>query len=232
MNRLHWSGTTQAVTMIDIARPDLFGDEVQQVLTGTVSSAVWTAPAGDGKIIGSNGSDLIFLDDKVSGTPRLDGVVAFSMGDGDDVVDLTSKRFQYGPVRVIAGAGNDWVFSGGDRDKLRGDTGEDRLKGGDGNDHIVGGADRDYLAGGGGKDTFVFTAHDGRDNIYDFTPEGKGHDVIDLSGATSKISDFTDLMANHVMVEDGELKITFDDGNYIRLYGLQPSDLLEQDFRF
>jgi hypothetical protein len=232
MNKLNWSGSVQLVTMIDPARPDIVDDQVKEVLTGVGSDAVWTAAADDGKIVGTSANDLVFLDDKVSATPRLDGIVAFTMGGGDDVVDLTSSRFTYGHVKVDGGAGNDWVFSGAGRDKLSGGDGEDRLNGGDGNDKIIGGANRDFLAGGAGKDTFFFTDHDGRDNIYDFTTAGKGHDVIDLSAAHAKITDFADLMANHVMVEDGELKITMDDGNYIRLYGLQPSDLLAQDFHF
>jgi Ca2+-binding RTX toxin-like protein len=232
MNKLNWSGTIQAVTMIDPARPDRFDDDVTQVLTGITSDVVWTAGTGNGKIVGTGGNDLVFLDNDITATPLLDNIVTFTMGKGDDVVDLTSNRFTYGRVKIDGGDGNDWLFAGAGNDKILGGAGEDRLKGGDGNDKIISGADRDYLAGGAGKDTFYFTDHDGRDNIYDFTPDGKGHDVIDLSAATSKISDFNDLMNNHVLVENGELKITLDDGNYIRLYGLQPSDLQAQDFHF
>ena len=231
MNRLYWSGTVQSVTMVDIARLDIIGDEVTRVLTGLASDAVWTAAAGNGKLIGTGNSDLVFLDNDAFTTPRLEGIASFDMRGGDDVVDLTSSRFTYDRVKIEGGDGNDWLFSGAGRDKLFGGAGEDRLKGGDGKDVITGGAASDFLAGGDGKDTFVFGDLDGRDNIYDFTVSGKEHDVIDLS-ASAIITDFADLMANHVMVENGELKITMSDGNYIRLYGLQPSDLLAQDFHF
>jgi Ca2+-binding RTX toxin-like protein len=231
MNKLYWTGTVQSVTMIDIARPDILADDITQVLTGLASDAAWTAAAGNGKLIGTNDNDLVFLDDDAFTTPRLEGITAFSMRGGNDVVDLTSSRFTYGNAKIDGGDGNDWLFSGAGKDKLLGGAGEDRLNGGDGKDVIIGGANRDFLAGGAGKDIFFFGDQDGRDNIYDFTTAGKGHDVIDLS-ASNIITDFADLMANHVMVEDGELKITMTDGNYIRLYGLQPSDLLAQDFHF
>lgn len=231
MNRLHWTGTIQTIAMVDLVRPNNPDDDVTQQFTGLVSDAVWTGAAGGGKIVGTGGSDLVFLDDDAFTSPRLDNIRVFNMRGGDDVVDLTSGRFSYGHARLAGGDGNDWLFGGGVGDRILGGTGEDRLKGGDGNDVINSGADRDHIFGGAGRDKFIFGDHDGRDNIYDFVTAGKGHDVIDLSSST-KITDFADLMANHILVEDGELKITLDDGNYIRLYGVDPVDLIAQNFHF
>ncbi|MDB5524184.1 MAG: hypothetical protein JWM58_1947 [Rhizobium sp.] len=231
MNTLQWSGTIQTVTMVDLVRPNNPGDDVTQAFTGLVSDAVWTGSVDGGRIVGTTGSDLVFLDDDAFTTPRLENIVVFNMRGGDDVVDLTSDRFSYGHARLEGGTGNDWLFGGAVGDRILGGAGEDRLKGGAGNDVINSGSEQDHLFGGAGRDKFIFGDHDGRDNIYDFTTAGKGHDVIDLSSSTI-ITDFADLIANHSIVEDGELKLTLDDGSYIRLYGVDPLDLIEQDFLF
>lgn len=231
MQKLHWSGTVQTLALVDLVDPADPTDNVTHSFTGLVSSAVWTGGSSGGKIVGTASSDLIFLDDGASSAPLLQNIVAFNVGAGDDVVDLTSSRFQYAAVTIAGGDGNDWLWGNAGPDRISGGGGEDRLKGGDGNDVIVSGADNDQLFGGSGRDRFVFRSSDGNDNIYDFVTAGTGHDVIDLR-QQDVITDFTDLMQHHALMENGELKITLEDGNYVRLYGLDITDLRAADFLF
>jgi hypothetical protein len=82
------------------------------------------------------------------------------MGDGNDVVDLTSTRFTYGDVTINGGAGNDTLWSNAGNDVLDGGTGDDTLEGGAGNDtyvHGVHGGD-DVVSETGGQDAVQFSA--------------------------------------------------------------------------
>ena len=90
-------------------------------------------------------------------------------GAGDDLIDLTSKRFAETDrkIDVHGGNGDDTVWGGnGDGSLLFGDLGDDTVKGGTGNDFIIGGSGDDMLYGNGGNDTFIFGAEDwGTDQI-------------------------------------------------------------------
>ncbi|MFO1208478.1 MAG: SGNH/GDSL hydrolase family protein [Amaricoccus sp.] len=98
------------------------------------------------------------------------------LGDGDDV-----RRTGPAADLVLAGAGNDRIFSqgGGDivlagtgNDKVFGGTGRDIIAGGAGNDRVHGGAGNDVVAGSDGND--VQTGGGGRDLLVD----GLGHDFL------------------------------------------------------
>ena len=95
-------------------------------------------------------------------TPRVWLMSHNSMaGTGNDLIDLTSARFNYGATLVNGGTGNDWLLgnSGNDRlfgvagnDYLKGYGGKDYLNGGDNNDRLYGGRGNDKLNGGSGND--------------------------------------------------------------------------------
>lgn len=53
-------------------------------------------------------------------------------------------------------------------DKLYGEAGNDIIIGGKGNDSLNGGAGNDSLWGDAGKDTFIYTANEGTDKIFDY----------------------------------------------------------------
>lgn len=115
------------------------------------------------------GNDAFFLEDVYSASPggagqteaRIANVNMIHAGAGDDLIDLTSRRFAESGVKigVHGGNGDDTVWGGdGDGSMLFGDLGNDTVKGGTGNDFIIGGYGDDMLYGNGGDDTFLFGA--------------------------------------------------------------------------
>lgn len=60
------------------------------------------------RVLGTEHADALFLDDRFSPfpqghAPRLTGIEEFRMGEGNDIVDLTSSLFQLGPVSIDVG---------------------------------------------------------------------------------------------------------------------------------
>lgn len=119
-------------------------------------------------LLGGNGNDLLF------GGSEHDSL----MGDaGNDIL-----RDGLGADVLFGDGGNDLLLGDdgllGGNDSLLGGQGDDTLRGGAGDDRLIGGGGRDVLSGGAGADTFVFFAHDARDDVItDFTDT----DRIDLS---------------------------------------------------
>jgi Ca2+-binding RTX toxin-like protein len=120
------------------------------------------------------GGDALFIDDVYSVFP--DGVAAqarvakideIRAGDGDDIVDLTSQRFEYvgGGMTVKGGLGDDVIWANKGDNTLFGDAGNDRIVGAGGNDVIVGGSGDDSMHGGGGDDIFAFGGDWGNDIV-------------------------------------------------------------------
>ncbi len=127
-----------------------------------------------------------------------------------------------GDDSLYGSAGNDTLRGGGANDELRGEAGNDSLLGGNGDDSLAGGSDNDtlrgakgadtlnggdgddVLTGSGQNDTFVFNNGFGNDVITDFSA-ANGED-IDLSGV-SAITDFTDLITNHLSNNGGFAQI-------------------------
>ncbi|NEP10219.1 MAG: hypothetical protein F6K14_08365 [Symploca sp. SIO2C1] len=118
---------------------------------------------GDGidTIFGTAVSDALFLDDAFSelpanGTPqaRITGVEVFQLGDGNDIVDLTSTVTDYNiNTTIFGGNGNDTLWSSSGDDTLNGGNGNDSLAAGAGNDTLNSGSGNDILNGGSGNDT-------------------------------------------------------------------------------
>jgi hypothetical protein len=103
---------------------------------------------------GTNGEDALLLDDGAA--PGLFSIETIDMGLGDDVVDLTSRRYSYGDVTIEGGGGDDVLWA---------DAGNDVLDGGRGDD---------ALAGGAGNDVYVHRTTDGDDLV----TESSGDDAI------------------------------------------------------
>ena len=131
---------------------------------------------GDGydKLVGTSGSDAILLDDSSSPAaasgPRIKGIERIEAGAGNDVVDLTSKRYAYGDVTIDGGAGNDVLWSSSGNDVLLGGAGSDKMDGGAGNDYLDGGAGNDQMNGGKGVDLLQGGA--GNDQLTDTSGNG------------------------------------------------------------
>ncbi len=116
--------------------------------------------------------DAVSADDIFSASPievqavRLSQINEIFAGAGDDVIDMTSQRFEVsGSMKIHGGSGNDVIWANSGENKLFGDTGNDRIVGGIDNDIIVGGAGNDSLHGGGGDDVFVFGSGFGNDIV-------------------------------------------------------------------
>lgn len=118
--------------------------------------------------------DALFIDDIYSVFPegldaqtRIAKIDEIRAGAGNDVVDLTSQRFDYvgGGMTVRGGLGNDVIWANNGDNTLFGDAGNDRIVGAGGNDVIVGGSGDDSLHGGGGDDIFAFGGNWGNDSI-------------------------------------------------------------------
>ena len=125
---------------------------------------------GDGSdsIILTNRSDLIALDDSISGfyqsettlDERFNDIEFIDAGDGDDLIDLTSETYIYDyGITIDGGNGNDTLW---------GSSYNDIIKGGSGSDIIFGGSGNDELFGGEGSDIFEFAYGSGNDVINDF----------------------------------------------------------------
>ena len=116
--------------------------------------------------------DAVSADDIFSASPvevqavRLSQINEIFAGAGDDIIDMTSQRFEVsGSMKIHGGSGDDVIWANNGENKLFGDAGNDRIVGGIDNDIIVGGAGNDSLHGGGGNDIFVFGSDFGNDTV-------------------------------------------------------------------
>ena len=119
--------------------------------------------------------DALFVDDVYTELPgevaeqqaRIARIREIRAGAGNDVVDLTSQRFEYvgDGLTVRGGDGNDVIWASKGDNWLFGDKGDDRIVGASGDDTLAGGAGNDRMHGGGGNDVFVFGSDWGKDTV-------------------------------------------------------------------
>ena len=156
-----WTGTQETVSLVGKSK-------IVDVFSG----------ADDANVLyltdGAKG-DALFVDDIYADSfegiaktqARIANLDEIRAGAGDDIVDMTSQRFDYvgDGVTIYGGDGNDVIWSNKGDNKLFGDAGNDRIVGASGNDVIVGGAGDDTLHGGGGDDIFCFGSDWGIDTV-------------------------------------------------------------------
>ena len=119
--------------------------------------------------------DTLFVDDIYSASPddlglsqsRIAQIDEIRAGAGNDIVDMTSKRFEYigDGLTIRGGDGNDTIWANKGDNMLFGDAGNDRIVGASGNDVIAGGIGNDRMHGGGGNDVFTFCDNWGVDTV-------------------------------------------------------------------
>ena len=119
--------------------------------------------------------DGVFVDDEFTELPeclegkqaRLAQIDEIRTGAGDDIVDMTSQRFEYvgDGLTIRGGDGNDTIWATKGDNWLFGDAGNDRIVGASKNDVIVGGIGNDRMHGGGGDDVFTFCDNWGVDTV-------------------------------------------------------------------
>ncbi|KMK68077.1 calcium-binding protein [Puniceibacterium sp. IMCC21224] len=155
-------------------------------------TAVTRGGEGTDEVVLGDGNDAFFLDDIFSDAPvsvgtsslaRLSGVEKIYAGHGDDIIDLTSSRFETG------GLGMELHGQDGD-DTIWGGEGADWLRGGLGNDVLEGGAGDDILTGGRGADEFHFFESNDAETISDFDP-GEGDRIVIHATVGSVAEDFS-----------------------------------------
>lgn len=165
-----WNGTREIVDLIGKARvTDIFaGSDDASILVLDAFDGVSAVRSVEREPIGV----ALFVDDIYSAAPdsaeqaRISKINTIIATDGADIIDLTSKSFEFaGGVTVQGGAGNDVIWANSGENILFGDSGNDRIVGGNGNDVIVGGVGNDNLHGGGGNDIFCFAGDWGRDKV-------------------------------------------------------------------
>ncbi len=156
-----WSGTNEQVTLAGKNKlADIFeGSSDANILVMTDDT---------------NG-DALFVDDIYTALPgtvaeqqaRIAQIDEIRAGAGDDIVDMTSQRFEYvgDGVKIYGGLGNDTIWANNGENTIFGDAGNDRIVGGANNDVIAGGIGNDSMHGGGGNDIFCFGGDFGNDTV-------------------------------------------------------------------
>ena len=114
--------------------------------------------------------DALFLEDMYSGLgnqARIANIDVIYAGAGEDIVDLTSRNFDFETkdMLICGGDGDDTIWGNCGANFLYGDAGADWIIGGIDADLIVGGSGNDVLHGGGGNDFFTFGGNWGHDTV-------------------------------------------------------------------
>jgi len=199
------------------------GGDGNDIINGLGGSDTLRGDSGNDTLKGGSGSDRL---DGGSGRDHLKGGGnndRLNGGGGKDKLEGEGGR-----DRLIGGGGNDRLEGGGGNDRLDGGSGRDRLIGGSGRDKLDGDGGNDRMTGGGGNDTFIFSR--GNDVVTDFNAASSG-ERVDLRGVTG-ITDFSDLMDNHVTRVNGNVIIDDLDGNTLTLNSTTLSSLGADDFIF
>ncbi len=194
----------------------LDGGDGNDVLAGGGQADNLYGRLGDDTLSGDDGADRLFAG---AGNDVANG------GDGNDVIFAGQ-----GDDTVLGGTGDDRLFAGAGDDVVNGGLGNDALTGGVGFDTLNGGAGDDTLTGSFNADTFVFAGAFGADVITDFAATND-FERINLALVAS-ITDFADLMANHMSQVGSDVVIDAGGGNTITLEGVSLADLDAVDFVF
>ena len=222
---------------------NLFGGSGNDTIDGGRQNDSIVGGAGNDTILGGLGADVLFggtgkdlvlggnRNDQLFGENGNDRVFG---GNGDDQVDGgAGNDILRGGAQddiLVGNAGNDRAFGGTGSDVLSGGNGNDQLFGRGGFDILNGGAGDDLLEGGVQADQFIFAGAFGNDTITDFAATNNA-ERINLS-AVGAISDFQDLIENHMNQVGADVVIDDGLGNTITLVGVTLSDLDSVDFVF
>lgn len=218
----------------DAQEDRLYGDAGRDILFGGAGFDRLEGGAGEDTLWGGNQADNLWgntEDDVLYGEGGFDRLFG---GPGQD------RAFGGdGPDALFGDADDDTLSGGYDNDRLYGGTGNDQIDGDDGSDLLYGGAGFDTLHGGLGNDTlegnfnadtFVFYDGGGSDVVTDFDLPNI-FEKIDLSALT-EVTDFSDLISNHIAQAGSDTIISDGAGMSITLIGITYTDLAADDFIF
>lgn len=219
----------QSVDLNAEAISDVLGLTGSMVIARDTRIENYTAGSGNDEVQGNNGRNVLRGmdgDDRLIGAGGKDKLQGGRGNDDLDGGNKADKLFgRAGTDTLEGGNGNDLLKGNGGNDLIEGGNGRDKLIGGAGNDTLDGGTGNDVLIGRGGTDVFVFSG--GRDTVRDF----RLADRVDLSDAIG-IASFSDLVNNHVREASGNVIITDDGGNRMKLKNTDLADLDAGDFLF
>ena len=116
---------------------------------------------------------------------------------------------------IYGESGKDTLYGGRGDDSLYGGKSNDVLYGGAGNDSLWGGAGDDKLYGGDGADTFIYTANEGKDTIYDWE-SGDMLQILNSDGSEGAFTNST--------FKSGKLALSIDGGGRVVFSGVSKSD--------
>ena len=204
---------------------NLYGGDGNDQVLGQRGADFLYGGAGDDLVLGGNRNDRLFGED---GNDRVFG------GNDQDIIDGGAGsdigRGGNGDDILNGGAESDVLFGGTGRDTVNGDGGDDVIFGRGGFDILNGGAGDDILEGGLQADQFIFEDGFGNDTITDFASLNNA-ERIHLTNVT-EITDFQDLIDNHMSQVGADVIIDDGSGNTITLLGVNISDLDVNDFVF
>ena len=204
---------------------NLYGGSGNDQVLGQRGADFLYGGAGNDLVLGGNRNDRLFGED---GNDRVFG------GNDQDIIDggagIDIGRGGNGDDILNGGDDGDVLFGGTGRDTVSGDGGDDVLFGRGGFDILIGGAGDDTLEGGLQADQFIFADGFGNDTITDFASLANG-EKIHLTDVT-EITDFQDLIDNHMSQVGADVVIADGLGNTITLLGVTLSDLDAVDFVF
>ncbi len=159
------------------ATKNFYNDEVVNINGYNRSFDSFDGGNGDDVLLMTQGDDMLSLDDQISDNPsegeaRIKDISVIYANDGNDIINLSSTKYNHSDTIIYGGDGDDRIWSSVGDDKLFGGSGNDEIYGGTGNDTISGGNGNDILVGGIGNDTIE--GGSGNDEIFG----SEGDDVI------------------------------------------------------
>lgn len=128
---------------------------------------------------------------------------------------------------IYGGAGNDSILGNSGNDKLFGDTGNDILFGSKGNDSLWGGKGNDSLWCDTGKDTFIYTANEGTDKIFDYKI-GDMLQILNADGSKGAFKSSKFSGGDLTLTINGGGKIIFDDVASSTRFNIKGSKLIKK----
>ncbi len=182
------AANVENLTLTGTANIDGTGNNLNNILLGTVGNNRLDGSTGADSMAGGLGDDVYVVDNAADvvtenaaeGTDTVQSSVTYTLSANVENLTLTGTA-------SINGTGNalDNVIVGNSGNNvLSGLAGNDALSGGVGNDTLDGGLDADTMAGGAGNDTYVV------DNVGDLVTENlnEGSDLVQ-SGITYTLTD-------------------------------------------
>ena len=172
------SGTWAAgINCIDDGSPGTPGSGRTFSITGMNKfTSVYNGGAGYNTLVVGNGNNAVVLDDSLSPAPvagaRLSNIQEIDLGNGNNIVDLTSSQYSLPNITVRCGSGNNTIWTGG---------GNDTIVSGTGIETMMGGAGSDTYYVNNSNDVILENANGGNDTVYSSVNYTLGANVENLT---------------------------------------------------